>query len=105
MSAYKHTPYFDYYADYIMPVYELRHKYLIDLNLLTTEIALSLLRNEPPKLSSNGLQYPSHNAQQGDRERMNMFTEDWSGLDLENYRGNGVSILDSLFRLGPLCLL
>ncbi len=48
-SAFRNTPYFDYYADYFLPLYRTPVKWLIDLNDRLTNIILSLLRNEPPE--------------------------------------------------------
>lgn len=47
-SAYGKTPYFDYYADYIRPVYEKQPKYLMDLNSETAYILECLLHNRRP---------------------------------------------------------
>lgn len=88
MSAYKHTPYFDYYADYIRPLYEQETRWLVDLNDKTASIAACLLKNQKPETKDEGQR-----------------TKDWSGQDLEQYWGDGLSILDALFRTGPETLI
>ena len=48
VSAYQHTPYFMYFADYLKPFYEREYKWLIDLNdELNTTIASLLNRQRP----------------------------------------------------------
>jgi len=42
-TAYRTSPYFEFYEDDIRPVFEKKHKYLIDLNLQTIEIVGNLL--------------------------------------------------------------
>jgi hypothetical protein len=86
MSAYKRTPYFDYYADFFRPFYEKETKYLIDLNAELHEVIVGLTINNRPA------------ANQGSSLR---FTTDWVKKDIEIYFGNGNSILDSLFEYGP----
>lgn len=47
-SAYGKTPYFEYYADYIRPLYERQPKWLVDLNDETAYILSSLVHNQQP---------------------------------------------------------
>ncbi len=49
-SAYGKTPYFDYYADYIRPIYQVKHEFLVDLNNKTAYVLSCLLHNERPNL-------------------------------------------------------
>ena len=86
MSAYKRTPYFDYYADYLRPFYEKETKYLVDLNAGLHEIIIGLITNNRP--STN-------------RDSSLRFTSDWMRKDLEVCFGDGRSILDTLFEYGP----
>ena len=88
MSAYKRTPYFDYYADFFRPFYEKETKFLVDLNQGLHEIIVGLIANNLPIANS-----PSPIAKNN--------TTDWQGIDLESYFGNGQSILDKLFEYGP----
>lgn len=87
MSAYKHTPYFDYYQEFIRPFYERETRFLIDLNDGLHEVIMSLLDNRPPKTGQQDYLLPK--------------TTDWSGLSLEDNWGDGMSILDMLFNYGP----
>ena len=87
VSAYKRTPYFDYYADFFRPFYEKETKFLLDLNEGLHEVIVRLLAN-----TAMG------NRQWAIGENR---TTDWQGLDLEPCFGNGQSILDMLFEYGP----
>jgi len=84
VSAYQHTPYFMYFADYLRPFYEKEYKWLIDLNDELNETIASLLRREKPSVFSHQLS-----------ER----TQDWSGqiwTDQHPWQTE-LSILDTLF--------
>ena len=83
VSAYKRTPYFDYYADFFRPFYEQETRFLVDFNEKIHEVIHQLIRNSEFKIQNS------------------KFTTDWSGLDLESCFGNGQSILDLLFEYGP----
>ena len=83
-SAYRHKPYFIYFADYLKPFYEKEYKWLLDLNDGLTETILSLLRRDRPRLAS---------VSQAAR------TEDWSGetwTDRHSWQKE-LSVLDTLF--------
>jgi len=87
MSAYKHTPYFDYYQDYIRPFYERETRLLTELNDSLHDVVMNLICNQPPKAGEPRFALPK--------------TDDWAGLDLESTWGDGLSILDLLFQYGP----
>ena len=87
VSAYKRTPYFDYYADFFRPFYEKETKFLVDLNEGLHEVIVRLLAN---KAMGNRQWAIGENR-----------TTDWQGLNLEPCFGNGQSILDMLFEYGP----
>ena len=87
VSAYKRTPYFDYYADFFRPFYEKETKFLVDLNEGLHEVIVRLIAN---KAIGNRQWAIGENR-----------TTDWQGLDLEPCFGNGQSILDMLFEYGP----
>ena len=87
VSAYKRTPYFDYYADFFRPFYEQETRFLVDFNEKIHEVIHQLIRNSEFKIQNS------------------KFTTDWSGLDLEPTFGNGQSILDLLFEYGPETIL
>ena len=85
VSAYKHTPFFDYYAEYFRPFYEKQTRFLWDLNSELHETIMALLLNSPKHI--DGFAYKP--------------TTDWKNEDLNRYFGNGQSILDELFEYGP----
>ena len=87
-SAYKRTPYFDYYADFFRPFYEIETKFLVDFNEKIHEVIVRLMANQA----------------KGEEEKRLLGknrTTDWQELDLEPCFGNGQSILDLLFEYGP----
>ena len=83
VSAYKRTPYFDYYADFFRPFYEQETRFLVDFNEKIHQVIHQLIRNSEFKIQNS------------------KFTTDWQGLNLEPCFGNGQSILDTLFEYGP----
>jgi len=96
LSAYKRTPYFDYYQDFIRPLYERETRYLVDLNDATYAIVKALLTNTPPC----DLLHPCEWKATDVLEK----TNDWRSAQLETYLDGGISILDSLFKEGPMAL-
>ena len=87
VSAYKRTPYFDYYADFFRPFYEQETRFLVDFNEKIHEVIIRLIANDEPRIQS--------------QEQRLITTADWAGQDLESTFGNGQSILDILFEYGP----
>ena len=87
VSAYKRTPYFDYYADFFRPFYEQETRFLVDFNEKIHEVIIRLTANDEPRTKS--------------QEQRLITTVDWAGQDLEQAFGNGQSILDLLFEYGP----
>ena len=82
VSAYQHTPYFQYFADYLKPFYEKEYKWLLDLNDEMNATLMALMRKERPKGIINSLR-----------------TADWSGqiwTDKHPWQTE-LSILDTLF--------
>lgn len=47
-SLYRHTPYFQYFEDYLRPFYERRYEFLIDFNAELNATIQSLLRHKRP---------------------------------------------------------
>ena len=88
VSAYKRTPYFDYYADFFRPFYEQETRFLVDFNEKIHEVIVRLMTNNVA--IGNGLWAIGENR-----------TADWQGLNLEPCFGIGQSILDLLFEYGP----
>ena len=87
VSAYKRTPYFDYYADFFRPFYEQETRFLVDFNEKIHEVIIRLIANDEPRTKS--------------QEQRLITTAEWAGQDLEQAFGNGQSILDILFEYGP----
>ena len=82
VSAYQHTPYFMYFADYLHPFYEKEYKWLLDLNDEMNETLAALLIKERP-----------HGRITSSR------TADWSGqiwTDKHPWQTE-LSVLDTLF--------
>ena len=87
MSAYKRTPYFDYYADFFRPFYEQETRFLVDFNEKIHDVIVRLMANDEPRTKG--------------KEQRLITTVDWARQDLEQAFGNGQSILDILFEYGP----
>ena len=84
-SAYGKSPYWDYYADFFAPYYERETKWLVDLNEGLHDVIVRLLHNKP----NEQLARLAH-------------TTTFMQADLEQYWGNGTSILDTLMENGPI---
>ena len=83
-SAYGKSPYWDYYADFFAPFYEQQTKWLIELNEGLHDVILRLLHNKP-----NSPTAPLKH------------TEQFMQAELEQYWGDGTSIMDELMEFGP----
>lgn len=94
VSAYKRTPYFDYYMDYFRPFYEKETKFLLDLNEGLHEVIQALMENRIPLVVETAGETPTSPVS---LHR----TTDWQAQDLESCFGNGMSILDKLMEYGP----
>ena len=88
-SAYRHTPYFDYYADYLRPMYERETKWLWDFNSRLHEIIMALLEGRQPGQTCRS-----------DLNQAYRATTEWRGEELNRWFGDGKSILDELFEFG-----
>ena len=87
VSAYQHTPYFLYFADYLRPFYEKQYKWLLDLNDELNATLLALLKKERPSKIENRKSIIDHR------------TTDWSGeiwTDKHPWQTE-LSILETLF--------
>ena len=87
VSAYQHTPYFMYFADYLRPFYEKEYKWLLDLNDEMNTTLVALLKRERP----TDVRCTMYNVQRR--------TQDWSGqiwTDKHPWQTE-ISILDTLF--------
>lgn len=87
VSAYQHTPYFMYFADYLRPFYEKEYKWLLDLNDEMNATLVALLKKERPSIIENRSSLIENR------------TDDWSGniwTDKHPWQTE-LSILDTLF--------
>jgi len=84
-SAYGKSPYWDYYADFFAPFYTRETKWLVELNEGLHDVIVRLLHNNP----NEQLARLAH-------------TTTFMQADLEQYWGNGTSILDTLMENGPI---
>lgn len=85
VSSYEHTPFFQYYADYLRPWYEKETKWLVDLNDGLSSVILDLMDNQYPRA-----------------QRAIPHTTDWSGqtwTDRHPWQKER-SILELLFEYG-----
>lgn len=90
VSAYQHTPYFMYFADYLKPFYEKEYKWLLDLNDELNATIVSLLKRERPQ---------AVRSETATTLREVSRTQDWSGqtwTDKHPWQTE-VSVLDTLF--------
>ena len=86
VSAYQHTPYFLYFADYLRPFYEKQYKWLLDLNDELNATLLALLKKERPQIANRA-------------SLIDHRTSDWSGqiwTDKHSWQTE-ISVLDTLF--------
>ena len=87
VSAYQHTPYFLYFADYLRPFYEKEYKWLLDLNDEMNATLVSLINKQRPALVES------------QKSKVERRTTDWSGqiwTDKHPWQTE-ISILDTLF--------
>ena len=87
VSAYQHTPYFLYFADYLKPFYEREYRWLIDLNDEMNATLVSLMNKQRPALVES------------QKSKLKSRTEDWSGqiwTDKHPWQTE-LSVLDTLF--------
>ena len=108
VSAYKRTPYFDYYMDYFRPFYEKETKFLLDLNEGLHEVIQTLMKNREPKggykTAGSTTVCVTNEVTAGETPASPvswLHTTDWQAQDLETCFGNGISILDKLMEFGP----
>ena len=108
VSAYKRTPYFDYYMDYFRPFYEKETKFLLDLNEGLHEVIQTLMKNREPnggyKTAGSTTVCVTNEVTAGETPASLVswhHTTDWQAQDLETCFGNGISILDKLMEFGP----
>ncbi len=106
-NSYRSSPYFEFYEDDIAPLYEKKHKYLLDFLLLTQELSFEMLQIDIPysKTIAYEPSYPSEldfryfdNAKIKKEFKVKKYTQVF-----EQKHGfiPNLSILDLLFNEGP----
>ncbi len=106
-SAYEHTPFFGYYADYFRPFYETKIEYLLDFNMELHEVVLSLLANQEPPRTWGAINDPEllrTGTWMGDKDLDRYFegeTQPYYQIfaDKHGFQHN-LSIVDGLFNVG-----
>ncbi len=109
-SAYRTSPYFEFYEDELRPLFYRKFKFLMDFNLHCTEAVLRCIELEAPTDKTTVYQkdYPAEN---GFRDCRNLIVaKRESSIDLRPYAQvfqekhgfiPNLSILDLLFNVGP----
>ncbi|MBO5830681.1 MAG: WbqC family protein [Alistipes sp.] len=72
-SAYRSSPYYDYYADKFMKLYDREWKYLVDLNYATLEAICSILKCPIPRFSEEYIVATEHDIDLRDKKRGSTF--------------------------------
>ncbi len=106
VSAYKSSPYFEFYEDDLLPIFESNEKYLLDLNLKTIEFIASKLKldlkfdlTESYETVSEELDF--RNRFNAKEEPSGNFPEYFQVFDEKFEFMPDLSILDLLFNEGP----
>jgi hypothetical protein len=104
-AAYKNSPFFEYFIDDILPIYQKKHKFLIDLNFETFEIVNSCLGIDLP--FSKTIEYLHTLENENDLRYLVNGKKDTTQLEsytqvFNDKHGfiNNLSILDLLFNEG-----
>ncbi|QAR30966.1 hypothetical protein EQP59_06255 [Ornithobacterium rhinotracheale] len=103
-AAYRRSPYFEYYEDDLMPVFEKKHKFLLDLNLEILEQLLSLLQVEKTfSLSESYVESPTRDFRQAyDAKNPVVDLPEYVQVFSEKLHFHpDLSVVDLLFNEGP----
>jgi len=110
-SAYKSSPYFEFYEDELAPIFESKPKFLLDLNYKCTQFVLDCLQLELPNSKTTEFDLPKKDTI--DYRYLVNAKDNRIGSNFENYiqvfqnkHGfiHNLSILDLLFTEGPNAL-
>ncbi|MFT6796498.1 MAG: hypothetical protein ACJART_001640 [Maribacter sp.] len=104
-TAYRTSPYFEFYEDDIKPLYDTEFEYLMDFNLKTIEIICECLQLEMPRTSTQAFKLDLENDYRHLVRVKNKFQLEQIDYvqvfgDRHGFTPN-LSILDLLFNLGP----
>ncbi|NLP56723.1 WbqC family protein [Lutibacter sp. B1] len=108
-TAYSSSPFFEFYIDDLLPVFEKRYTYLLDLNLLTHQIVMDALQIEVPFIKTKEYITETQNldlrylaiAKNSKNYNLNSYIQVF--YQSHNFLPN-LSILDLLFMEGPNAL-
>ncbi|UOE37638.1 WbqC family protein [Chryseobacterium oryzae] len=105
-TAYQSSPYFEYYEDKLIKLYEEKNKFLLDLNLKSIEIIQNILKTD--KAHSLNSEYLKNPEQSNFREKFS--AKNPSDYDMEEYYQTfsdkmgflkDLSVLDLICNKGP----
>lgn len=103
-AAYRRSPYFEYYEDFLQPIFSTQIKFLIDLNIKTLEQILNMLQLECKYTTSVAyVEDNSHDFRQkyNAKQRVENLPEYTQVFSEKMKFQSDLSILDLLFNLGP----
>lgn len=107
VSAYKSSPFFEYYSHLISPLYEEQYRFIKDFNLAFHEVILTCLQLEIPILFSDQF-YPIKDkdlrmvySSKKAHLAANTFSKYQQVFSYQTPFQPDLSILDALFNLGP----
>jgi hypothetical protein len=72
-SAYRSSPYYDYYADRFTPLFEKEWRYLADLNYATLETVCAILKRPIPRISETYIVAQEQDTDLRDKKRGSTF--------------------------------
>ena len=102
-SAYRSSPYYDYYADRFTPLFEKEWRYLADLNYATLEAVCAILKRPIPRISETYIVAQEQDIDLRDKKRGSTFVaEPYIQVfsDREPFAPN-LSIFDLVMCEGP----
>ena len=106
-TAYRTSPFFEFYEDEIIPLYNTEYEYLLEYNLRTIEVVCDLLQIGMPILKSKEFQLVPNNTKDyrflvAAKKELNMDYPVYNQVfgDRHNFIPNQ-NILDLLFNIGP----
>tara|TARA_B110000003_G_scaffold150939_1_gene151772 strand:- start:35267 stop:35881 length:615 start_codon:yes stop_codon:yes gene_type:complete len=101
-SAYQSSPFFEYYCDELIPFFETKYSFLIDLNMETQEKLIEIIGLENRLSTSDDFKpYSDNDWRKSSFISSNNITKYEQVFSSNNKFVPDLSILDLLFNLGP----